>query len=391
MPMGTARSKLQRKIIWALLNRSGENRCDHCDEWISHPEDLAITHDEPWLDNDPSLFWDFDNVAFMHLDCAAEHGDAARQHGGTQMNLVNISVENENGEWLPAVQHQGKLYVAGKKGDRYTIRVTNNTAERIEFVATVDGRDVISGEVGSTGNRGYVIDPHETHVLQGFRKTDDTVAAFRFGHKKDSYSNQMGTGGHVGVIGIAAYQERVRTYGGVLRGFGSGQGGVFGYLDAKGGVAPASMSFSSTMDSAPVSADVSVDVNVSARGMDMLRMDAERSVVVPASSPAPGRRGGQTRQRRAKSPASKKLRKEVKLGTEYGEELRSKVGHTTFTRRTTEPGQVWTCEYDTTENLRRREIPIDRVLGKPKTPSPFPADAEVAPGYAPPPPKRRYR
>ena len=57
----------------------------------------------------------------------------------------------------------------------------NRTHQRIEAVVTVDGRDVISGQVGDyTKQRGYVIDAYDSVLIEGFRRSMNTVAAFRF-------------------------------------------------------------------------------------------------------------------------------------------------------------------------------------------------------------------
>jgi hypothetical protein len=409
MPIGTAKNKLQRALIWKLLLRAGDNVCDHCEDWISRPEDLAITHVESWLDDDPSLFWDYDNVAFMHPECATKHGDVARQEGTETMNLVNISIEDERGERLPAVLHQDKLYVIGKKGDRYSIRVENNTGGRIEFVATVDGRDVITGKVGSRDGRGYVLDSHESHDIQGFRKTDDAVAAFRFGGKKDSYSDQMGTGAHVGVIGVAVYREKERSRFSVLRSTNGGPQWSGGTKSGVRGMTMDSMSFDG--DAGPAAAGGSMGteygetyssdtIGVSssvaetktsggvfpASGHPLgLEMERERSLL---SDDSPR---GRSVRRRSRSTSLGERMERQKLGTEYGEELSSAVGHTTFQRRTNRPELEWLCEYDTARNLAKRGVPVSRARRKPvEEPSAFPADAEVSPGYASPPPNRRY-
>jgi len=397
MPLGTAKSKLQKNLIWKLLLRSGDNVCEYCEDWIRTPADMAITHAESWLDNDPSLFWDYDNVAFMHPECATKYGDAARQEGKETMNLVNISIEDERGKRLPAVLHQDKLYVIGKMGDRYSIRVENNSHGRIEFVATVDGRDVITGKVGSRGERGYVLDPHESHDIQGFRKTDDSVAAFRFGGKKDSYSDQMGTGAHVGVIGVAVYEEKEKKRFSVLR---STTGPQWGTSGSKGGVRGMTMDSMSLDDSAPAAAGGSMGTEYGETyTSDTIEVSSSTSHTTSSQGIAPAgmnfsgeqERGGRQPRRRSRRSGLNESLERRKLGTEYGEELTSRVGHTTFQRRTDRPALEWLCEYDTARNLAKRGVPVSRARRKPvEEPSAFPADAEVTHGYAPPPPHRRY-
>lgn len=348
MPVGTARSKLHRNLIWKLLLRHGENLCAHCDDWISNPEELAITHFEPWLDNEPSLFWEYDNVAFMHRTCAAEHGATKPQEGKTEMSTVETLIVDENGTRLPGIYHEGKVYVAGQHGERYQVRLTNTSSSRVEVVLTVDGRDVIKGEPGSVETRGYILGPHEDTTIEGWRTSDDTVAAFRFGaDKSKAYSAQLGTGAHLGVIGVAVFKEkkRRRSLDGmhVLRSTRSS------------GVERGGGTFGSTFGSSGAD-DFSLTVDYSSAGAPRSRRVTKSKV---------------------------QTREEVKLGTKFGEELQSKVSHTTFTRATKDPSQVLTVEYDSWNNLERRGIPIAR--SKEETPSPFPADNN---GYCKPPVSR---
>ena len=62
-----------------------------------------------------------------------------------------------NGRILPTFTHRGRTYVEGQFGNSYQIRVTNHTSERAEAVVTVDGRDVVSGQMGDyRKQRGYL-------------------------------------------------------------------------------------------------------------------------------------------------------------------------------------------------------------------------------------------
>jgi len=385
MPIGTARSKLQRKIIWDLLVRQGENQCARCDDWINSAEDLAITHIEPWLDNDPELFSDHNNVAFMHPTCAEEYAserEAARRQKERDMEIVRVGIINERGEWLPGCFHDGKVYVVGKHGSRYSIHLRNLTGERIEVVLTVDGRDVITGEEGSTKNRGYILHAFETCTIEGWRTSDETVAAFRSGADKDkAYSTQLGTGAHLGVIGVAVFQEYFRPQSSftILRSCGYSSDSI-----PVGASAESVKISASTETSGGATYSVSCN-NVSDEPMlgfsDESRRASRREREERAQAPLRRRS-----MRRKRLVEEQEPREEVKLGTKFGEERRSKVGKTTFTRRTTEAAWTLTIEYDTFKNLKRRGIPIKRMQPKKEAPTPsaFPADNE----YCKAPPRR---
>ncbi len=126
-----------------------------------------------------------------------------------QQPLVSVSLESARGRSLPSIRHRGKTFVAGERGDRYEIRVTNNGATRVEVVVSVDGLDAVSGRPGNfVSQRGYVIEPFGSVVIDGFRTSLERVAAFRFSGVGDSFAAQSGAAHNAGVIGIAAFKER---------------------------------------------------------------------------------------------------------------------------------------------------------------------------------------
>jgi hypothetical protein len=121
---------------------------------------------------------------------------------------LTIRVVDERGAPLPTFAGGGRSYVLGNDGARYSIRIENSSGARFEAVATVDGLDVIDGQPGSFEKRGYLVAPWSTVEIDGFRRSQDEVAAFRFGRVRDSYAARRGNDRNVGVIGVAVFQER---------------------------------------------------------------------------------------------------------------------------------------------------------------------------------------
>jgi hypothetical protein len=123
---------------------------------------------------------------------------------------IEFSVHGERGQKL-ALHYRDRaqeLYLAGRDGDRYQLRFANRSSgTTYEIVATVDGLDVISGEPGSLSNRGYVLYPGRVLTIEGFRKSDKEVAAFRFSAPGDAYAANTAAGHprNIGVIGLAAF------------------------------------------------------------------------------------------------------------------------------------------------------------------------------------------
>lgn len=102
-------------------------------------------------------------------------------------------------------------HVAGRHGERYELVYVNRSQRNYELVATVDGLDVLTGKTGSIRNDGYLLRPGERLVIDGFRKNDREVAAFRFSNKDRAYANNTPAGDarNVGVIGTALFEVRL--------------------------------------------------------------------------------------------------------------------------------------------------------------------------------------
>ncbi|HEY2518089.1 MAG TPA: hypothetical protein VGI39_44770 [Polyangiaceae bacterium] len=140
---------------------------------------------------------------------AAWHGGTPRFHDvSAQGGAITISLRDAWGESLDAMHVGDRTYVVGTEGERYSIVISNHTARRFEAVTTVDGLDVINGRAGNFENRGYLLMPHASLEIDGFRQSSDAVAAFRFAKVRDSYAAQTGDARNVGVIGIAFFGER---------------------------------------------------------------------------------------------------------------------------------------------------------------------------------------
>jgi hypothetical protein len=124
-------------------------------------------------------------------------------HGG-----ISIALVDEYGNVLPGGQAAGRTLVVGQNGNRYNIVLQNRSGGRYEVVASVDGLDVIDGRPADLGKRGYILEPYATLTIDGFRRSDDQVAAFRFGTVADSYAARSSGDRNVGVVGVAMFSER---------------------------------------------------------------------------------------------------------------------------------------------------------------------------------------
>jgi hypothetical protein len=297
--------------------------------------------------------------------CASQSAEARSM----RYSAVSVEVVDAQGYPLPTYHHRGKVYVQGEYGARYQLKLHNRGSRRVEAVVTVDGRDVINGQLGSYDHRGYVIDPYGDITIEGFRKSDTEVATFRFTTPGDSYSGRMGSAQHVGVIGVAIFEERrpPRRRPRPIRPSSAPQ-------------------FRADVDSASEAPEAEVSTGAGyGRGVGGLL--AEDSSSPSSDAPAPttsakgsaaGRGAAGLYSRRHSRRRSRKPTQKSELGTRYGEARYSEVEEVSFVRRSSRPQHVWSFSYDSEQGLRRRGV----IPRPPSGPSAFPAE----PRYAPPPP-----
>lgn len=133
--------------------------------------------------------------------------DALQQHAGLSFALLD-----ERNEVLPAASVGSELWAVGQPDARYSLAIANDTNSAFEVVTSVDGLDVIDGRPASFSKRGYIVDPFSSVVIDGWRTSEDSVAAFRFSSIEDSYAERMGDGRNVGVIGAAFFREAPRAW-----------------------------------------------------------------------------------------------------------------------------------------------------------------------------------
>ncbi|MBX3725942.1 MAG: hypothetical protein KF823_08490 [Xanthomonadales bacterium] len=124
--------------------------------------------------------------------------------------LAELEVfDRATGQALPVHRHQGRLWVAGRPGHEYELRVRSRHGGRLLAVTSVDGVNVVTGQTAAPDQSGYVLAGHGQVRITGWRKSTRQTAAFEFTTLSDSYAARTGRPGHVGVIGVALFREAV--------------------------------------------------------------------------------------------------------------------------------------------------------------------------------------
>lgn len=105
-----------------------------------------------------------------------------------------------------------RAFIQANPNERYRLRVTNNSDQRVGLVIAVDGRNIISGKKSylSNNERMYILNPHDSADYDGWRSSTSRTNRFYFTHAADSYAAAWGDTSAMGVIAMAVYPERPR-------------------------------------------------------------------------------------------------------------------------------------------------------------------------------------
>jgi hypothetical protein len=283
-------------------------------------------------------------------------------HAGTLLDVELVS--RTSGTLVPVYFQAGNQYAQGSPGERYSVRLSNRSGERVLAVLSVDGVNAVSGETADTDQAGYVLEPWQTLDVAGWRKSTRDVARFYFTQLPESYAARTGRAANVGVIGVAVFRERVAVS--LIAPLPQSRAAD---SDAARG-APASPG---PAPLAPSAADQPAPL-ASPAPRAPLSEAPDASAAAPAERAQGASRIGEERIRPPQLGA-----KTEPLGTGHGEREAAPVRLVNFERATSVPAELHTIWYDSREALVRRGIIADN-RPVPRRPEPFPG------GFVPDPP-----
>lgn len=104
--------------------------------------------------------------------------------------------------------HEGSVFVEGREGKDFTIRISNGRNNRVLAIPSVDGLSVLDGKPASHDSMGYIIKAHSTITIPGWTLDQTAVAKFFFTQKEESYTTRSAAGTQTGVIGVIFYDEK---------------------------------------------------------------------------------------------------------------------------------------------------------------------------------------
>lgn len=135
--------------------------------------------------------------------------------------MLNVSLFDVdvlvNGTPVRKYSHNGKVYIEARENTPYTIKIKNHSNYRKLVSCSIDGLNVLDGQLSGNTNSGYIINGTNSLEIKGFRVSDDVVNAFRFTKKADgnTYAQKSEeTGGNTencGVLGFKIYSEKLNA------------------------------------------------------------------------------------------------------------------------------------------------------------------------------------
>ena len=299
--------------------------------------------------------------------CASATAHAPPAGNVVRMEIVDVA----SGSRLPTIRHDGEAYVAGEPGQRYAIRLTNQTGARVLAVLSVDGVNAVTGQTAGSYQEGYVLDAHASYDVTGWRKSLNEVAAFYFTRLPNSYAARTGRPANVGVIGLAAWRERqpvasINEPAPIARPYGAD--------DLRAQRAAPAADAARLSREMPSSGGATVPASP-----DVAQAGSPSSILAPSPAPVIGGRAGSAYSRQESESAYDDARD--RIGTGHGERRVSPVRRVAFERED-HPAQTQKLFYDSHDNLVARGIlPEPRDIGR--SPEPFPASARFVPDPLP--------
>lgn len=126
---------------------------------------------------------------------------AAEQYPYSMDILINGVPVNEY-----YAHNQG--YIEALAGVEYSIRIQNNTGERVAVALSVDGLNTIDAKHTSAYKaRKWILQPYQSTIIQGWQTSSSSSRKFFFTKESNSYGSWLGKTNDLGNISAAFFKE----------------------------------------------------------------------------------------------------------------------------------------------------------------------------------------
>lgn len=124
---------------------------------------------------------------------------------------VQLQVDGDAAPLYVSPNGDRRHYFEAFAGRNYSVVLRNNSGRRIGVLLTVDGLNVVNGEVTrlASDEPMYVLGPWESATIRGWRSSMDEVRRFVFVDEKRSYASRTGqANSDMGWIRVLAFREQ---------------------------------------------------------------------------------------------------------------------------------------------------------------------------------------
>jgi hypothetical protein len=124
---------------------------------------------------------------------------------------VQLQVDGDAAPLYVSPNGDSRHYFEAFAGRNYSVVLRNNSGRRIGVLLTVDGLNVVNGEVTrlASDEPMYVLGPWESATIRGWRSSMDEVRRFVFVDEKRSYASRTGqANSDMGWIRVLAFREQ---------------------------------------------------------------------------------------------------------------------------------------------------------------------------------------
>ena len=128
---------------------------------------------------------------------------AANTSGAYSMDIL------VDGRQRAEYSHKGQRYIEAVRDRDYTVRLTNNTSQRVAVALSVDGLNTIDAKhTTAWAAAKWVLDPYETTEISGWQVQQHYARSFFFTTSEKSYGEWLGDTRNLGVITAVFFREK---------------------------------------------------------------------------------------------------------------------------------------------------------------------------------------
>jgi len=124
---------------------------------------------------------------------------------------MKVEILPYNGSPAQVYSFENKMFIEGREGNEYSIKLYNQYPYKVCAVVSVDGLSIFDGKPAGAKSQGMILEAFDSVTIPGWKLNNQESAKFVFSKLTKSYAAQTNNNvNNVGVIGVAVYREKVQ-------------------------------------------------------------------------------------------------------------------------------------------------------------------------------------